>query len=553
MNTLLRLMSLLVMALAAGCGGGSGGGAEVVSSAAEPVSMPRAAAFVLSADSKVSSCSYEHLYLTVVSLRLLLPAASGEAWHDVSLPAPKQIDLMQLSGGLLDTLRSAPLPAGRYTEVRLMLAADPMANAVQPSGGTLMPLSVPGGTTSGLKLKGNFEVPGWRSADIMLEEFNACASVVKAGNSGTYQLKPEIAARIALLPSDQEHRIDADRVLALPAGGFATFRRDATGATLQRHGSDGRLAGSEVHIGYPTLLSWNWDVLAPLAGGSYVLTWLGPRTTDEREVGCGCPLMVQRYDANGTPLGVAQQVALVSPLGDHYYPPSLPATAALSGGGFVIVSYSVLRYAADGSPAGPAQTRQFGDQPHVVALRSGGFMIVTGLSSMFAAAYGADGAEVGPPQLVGSKQFYRIPWTDFAVSALSTGGAVVAWTTEFIDWNPTPASIYVRRLAADASPLGDAITVVTGNDVRPPSIAGLDDGGFVVTWVLQGHVYARRFAADGSPDGVVTRIDSITTSATDVSVVPTGEGGFVVSWSGLGSDGQTARYGRLFDANGLLA
>ena len=555
MNIFFRLLTLSMIALAAACGGGgNGGGEEVISKDSEPFSMPRAAAFI-PADAKVFSCSYEHLYLTIVSLRLL-PAGSGQVWRDISLPAPRQIDLMHLGGGVFEALGAAPLPAGRYTEVRLLLAPDTTANAVQPSGATLTALSVPGGTERGLRLLGNFDVPSWRSGDIVPDGLSVCASLVKAGNSGTYQLKPEIEAQIAVLPQVQEHRIDGDQVVALPGVGFAVVRRDATGATVQRHGPDGSFAGSEVHLGFETDLGWS--AITPLAGGGYVVTWYrfpadgpGPPSQPYR-------LMLQRYDAAGTPLGDLQQPGFAFPFAiSHTFPGTVPTTAALTGGGFVIVwrdigPHYLLRYVADGSPVGSPQTLNADYRARVLALTSGGFMVAWGLSSISAMAYGADGTGLGPAQFVGSTQWNILSsWTDFAVAALASGGAVVAWTTEASPSNTTP-SLFVRRLAGDASPLGDPISLGGSAIVTPPSVAGLDDGGFVVSWLFEGHVYAARFAADGSPSSAVTRIDSITTSPTDVSVVATGNAGFLVSWSSVGSDGQRARYGRLFDANGLL-
>lgn len=555
MKIFFRLVTLFVIALVAGCGGGGGGSAGVASEAAAPVPMSRSAAVTLPAEAKIASCGYEHLYLTVVSLQLLR-AGPGGAWHDVSLPAPQQIDLLHLSSGLLDALRTAPLPAGRYTAVRLMLASESMANAVQPGGGTLMPLSVPGGAESGLKLVGNFEVPGWRTGDIVPDGFNVCGSVIKAGNSGAYQLKPEIETRIVVPASEQEHRINGDEVVALPGGGFASVRRDATGAMVQLHGPDGRFAGREVHIGYET--DQGWSVVTPLAGGGYVVTWYRLPTDGPGPPAQPYRLMLQRYDAAGTPLGIPQQPGFAFPFAiSHTYPGTVPTTAALPGGGFVIVwrdlgPHYLLRYGADGSPVGSAQTLDVDYRARVLPLTSGGFMVAWGLSSISAVAYGSDGAELGAPQFVGSTQWNIFSsWTDFAVSALATSGAVVAWTTEGSPSNATP-TLYVRRLAGSASPLGDPFSLGTSTIVIPPSIAGLDDGGFVASWLFQGHVYGTRFAADGSPTSAVTRIDAITTSPTDVSVVSAGSGGFLVSWSGIGLDGRRARYGRLFDANGLL-
>jgi hypothetical protein len=554
MNILFRSLVLFVVLLAAGCGGGGEG---VVGKAAEPFSSTRAAAVALPAGAKVSSCSYEHLYLTVMSLRLL-SAGSGEVWHDVSLPAPRQIDLMHLSGGLLDALGAAPLPAGRYTEVRLMLASGPTANAVQPSGGTLMPLVVPGGAESGLKLLGKFEIPSRRSGDIVPDESSVCASLVQSGSSGVYQLRPQIEARIAVLPADQERRIGGDQVLTLPGGGFATVRRDATGATVQRYGPDGSFAGNEVHLSYEVGPSANWSVLTPLTGGGYVLTWFLMPTEGPGPPAQPYRFMVQQYDAAGTALGLPQQIGFAYPFAiSHTFPGTLPTTAALAGGGYVIVwrdlcCHYLLRFAADGSPIGPAEILNVDYRARVVALKSGGFMVAWGLSSISALAYGPDGAPIGPAQFVGATQWnISSSWTDFALAPLATGGAVVAWTTELSPSNATP-TLYVRRLAGDASPLGEPISLGGSTIVIPPSVAGLDDGGYVVSWLFEGHVYAARFAADGSLSSGVTRIDAITTSPTDVSVVATGSGGFLVSWSGVGSDGQRALYGRLFDASGLL-
>jgi hypothetical protein len=549
MNILFRLVILFVVLLAAACGGGGEG---VGSNAPEPFSSPRAAA-ALAADARVSSCSYEHLYLTVVGLRLL-SSGSGEVLRDVSLAAPREIDLMHLSGGLLDALGVARLPAGHYTEVRLMLASG--ANAVQPSGGALVPLSVPGGAEGGLRLLGNFDVPIWRSGDIVPDPSSVCASLVKVGNAGVYQLRPTIEASLVVLPAQQEQRIDADQVLALPGGGFATLRRDATGATVQRYGADGSLAGSEVHLGYDP--SATWTALTPLTGGGYVLTWFLLPTEGPAPPAQQFRFMLQQYDAAGTPLGVPQQIGFAFPFAfSHTFPGTLPTIAALAGGGYVIVwrdlcCHQLLRYAADGSPVGSAEILTADFRARVVALTSGGFMVTWGLSSISALAYGPDGAPIGPAQFVGATQWNVLSsWTDFAVAPLAAGGAVVAWTTEVSPSNATP-TLFVRRLAGDASPLGEAISLGGSTIVIPPSVAGLDDGGFVVSWLFEGHVYAARFAADGSLASGVTRIDAITTSPTDVSVISTGNGGFFVSWSGVGSDGQRALYGRLFDASGLL-
>jgi len=70
--------------------------------------------------------------------------------------------------------------------------ADPLANAVVPTGGSEAALKTPSGQQSGLKLKANIEVAANQLADVVLD-FDACKSVVTAGNSGQRLLKPVVS------------------------------------------------------------------------------------------------------------------------------------------------------------------------------------------------------------------------------------------------------------------------------------------------------------------------------------------------------------------------
>ena len=535
-----RGMAVLAFAIVAGCGGaGSGDGSGMA---------------VLSASARVAvaPCSYTHVYVTARSLSVRIQSGSGETWHDISLPAPRRIDLMNLGAGVFDAMRIAPLPAGRYLELRLLLDADPAGHAVQSSDGALVPMTVPGGAVSGVKFIGDFQVAPWQSADVLPDGFDACASIVTVGNSGKYQLVPMIQAHAVATPSGQEVRMAA--MQPLPTGGFAALNSVADAAVLQRFAPAGAYAGAEIRFGLSSTLAR----FASLRNGNYVLTsYLDPVE------GPGLPtqpyrFMMQQYDAAGTPQGTLQQLGYEYPVYiSHIYPPTLPTTAALTGGGYAILwgdmGHVYLLSSPGGGSVGAAQALDVQSPAQVIALATGGSMVVAGRESVVAVPFAANGTPLGSPQLVGATQWTPRGWTWTGVAAapLAAGGAIVAWANEVSLSSGQQPALQVRRVANDGSPVGDAIALGPV-DGGPASVAGLDDGGFVVAWVSGGHVLARRFTAAGAPAGDGTRLEVLTTSVGEVSVVATGAGGFIVSWSGMGSDGQRTRYGRLFDPSGLL-
>ncbi|WP_236599171.1 DUF4382 domain-containing protein [Ramlibacter monticola] len=186
-------MSALVLA---GCGGGGGSGG-VAGDGTLRVAMTDA-----------PSC-YEHVFVTVEKVRVHTSAGAGDndaGWRDLTLAAPRRVDLLGLTNGVLEELGSTALPAGDYSQVRLVLAENsvqqPLANAVQPIGGTLTPLRTPSAQQSGLKLQVHFSVEAGKQADLVLD-FDACKSVVAAGNSGSFVLKPVVSVTPRFVTSIQ--------------------------------------------------------------------------------------------------------------------------------------------------------------------------------------------------------------------------------------------------------------------------------------------------------------------------------------------------------------
>ena len=173
--------------------GGSGGG---IGGTGSP-STAGAVHFYLA---DAPSCGYDAVYVTVQKVRIHASGGAGDAdagWSEVVQAPPKRVDLLTLTNGVVADLGQTSLPAGKYTQLRLVLAENgttaPFANAVVPTGGSETELKVPSGSQSGLKIDADVDVVAGKTTNLVLD-FDACKSVVRRGNSGQFNLKPVISA-----------------------------------------------------------------------------------------------------------------------------------------------------------------------------------------------------------------------------------------------------------------------------------------------------------------------------------------------------------------------
>jgi Domain of unknown function (DUF4382) len=110
----------------------------------------------------------------------------GEDW--ISLPIkPGVYNLLKFRNGLDTLLGSIELPAGKISQMRMVLGP----NNTLKEGNTLHELTTPSAQQSGLKFKVQVELIEGVDYKLWID-FDAARSIVKAGNSGKYILKPVI-------------------------------------------------------------------------------------------------------------------------------------------------------------------------------------------------------------------------------------------------------------------------------------------------------------------------------------------------------------------------
>lgn len=170
-----------------GCGGGGSG------------SVPTGT-LKLAITDKMSD-AFAQVVISVREIRVVPAGREDAADNDPGLPlvaqfsTPRVIDVMQLQF-VQQALGEVVLPAGVYSQVRLILAPNPNGQGQLPvnylvlkaNPGSKVPLTTPSGQQSGLKILGPLVVkPGLITAAMI--DFDPNTAIVTRGN-GAYNLKP---------------------------------------------------------------------------------------------------------------------------------------------------------------------------------------------------------------------------------------------------------------------------------------------------------------------------------------------------------------------------
>jgi hypothetical protein len=344
------------------------------------------------------------------------------------------------------------------------------------------------------------------------------------------------------------------------------------------------------------------SAVTALSDGTFVIVWTSQSSGTAGD-GDNDGVFGQHFDELGNRLGAEFQVNTETASAQNN-----PQVTATSDGGFVVVWQSASSGTAGDGSGNAVIARQFDgfagggtptassaevvvntntssaqDEPDVVALPDGGFVVVWESQTSGSAGdgsgvgiigqiYDASGAAVGGEFVVNtetaSSQYQP------KVTALSDGGFLVAWTsvTSGDAGDGDSSGIFAQRYDAvgnavdrDGTALGAGetgefqVNVTVEGTQDAPDVAGLAGGGFILTWESNGQdgsgegIYARQFADNGLPVGNEFRVnDERSLSQQNPAVIALDTGGYVITWSdNSGRDGSgIGVFGQQYDASG---
>ena len=242
-----------------------------------------------------------------------------------------------------------------------------------------------------------------------------------------------------------------------------------------------------------------------------------------------------------------------------------PAVASYGDGGYIVIwrddNYQTINgqiYDAHGYKVGADAPLMIGSQPKTgtapaaAGLPGGGFVLsVTESDSAAGYVFNSSGDELGGTG-VGS-----VVANSTDVAALAGGSGAFVTSYQFNGSNLLDVDIMFAHGSIDVG------TIASDTTPQAPSVGGLTDGGFVVTWqeAVPGgagdDIYLRRYDYAGNIDGVtkVLANDYIAGEQVDSRIAGLADGGYVVVWTSQGQDGDSGGiFARQYDGdNNALA
>jgi len=150
--------------------------------------------------SDATTAEYNAAYVTIKEVQV--HTDEDGSWQRVASPN-RTYNLLELVNGVREQLGITELETAHYTQMRLIIGkspddtinllseSHPYANYIIDNADTYYELKIPSGYQTGIKIVHGFDIAEDQTTELILD-FDACRSVVQAGNSGKWLLKPTI-------------------------------------------------------------------------------------------------------------------------------------------------------------------------------------------------------------------------------------------------------------------------------------------------------------------------------------------------------------------------
>ncbi len=150
--------------------------------------------------SDTTTTEYSAVYVTIEKVQV--HKDGGGSWQVVASPN-KTYNLLALVNGATEQLGITELETAHYTQMRLIIGespddtisllskSHPYANYIIDNADTYYELKIPSGLQTGIKIVHGFDINENQTTELILD-FDALRSIVRAGNSGQWLLKPTI-------------------------------------------------------------------------------------------------------------------------------------------------------------------------------------------------------------------------------------------------------------------------------------------------------------------------------------------------------------------------
>jgi hypothetical protein len=303
-----------------------------------------------------------------------------------------------------------------------------------------------------------------------------------------------------------------------------------------------------------------------LFDGGFVVCW-------QSDDGSGNGIFGQLYKNNGTKSGVEFRVNTYT--SDYQ---DSPAVSFLTGGGFMVCWRSYGQdgdwdgifgqlYNSDGIKQGDefqvnTYTSSSQSNPSVSGLSDGGFVVCWQSlgqdgdgAGIFGQVYDNGGSKIGPEFQVNTNTsgFQGYP----CVSVSSGGSFVVCWQGEDEDADGIFGQIYDSTGIKHGEEFH--VNIYTSGTQSFPSVCGLSDSGFVLSWQSNGQdgdawgIFGQMYDSNGIKRSDEFQVNTYTSSSqSNPTISNLSDGGFVVCWESSYQDGDDwGIFGQLYNSDGI--